>query len=204
MGSLISPLSAAKQRELLADLNYLNLGEIKAFCRKHGVPYAIWIETGGGGRQKAGEDDRKGVILDRIRRYLKTGAIPAATCFPAHVVRLDAPPQKLKATDRLCYGQYDPKRPAMVGLLESLTGGKFRHGALARILAREFWSQGIAPTYAEFAEAWLRAKEDHKRPNPEWAFLSDRSAGKETADWRQLRARKARQVLRVLDQLGLK
>ena len=204
MTSLISRLSAAEQRELLGDLNYLNLGEIKTFCRQHGIPFAIWIETEGGGRQKSGEDDRKGVILDRVRRYLKTGTIPAATCFPAHVVCLGEPPKKLKATNRLCYGQYDPKRAAMVGLLEDLTGGKFRHGALARILARELWSRGIAPTYAEFAAAWLRATDDHKRPNPEWAFLSDRSAGKETADWRRLRTRKAKQVLRVLDQLAPK
>jgi hypothetical protein len=185
----------------LPDLNYLNLGEIKAFCRAQGIPYSIWIETPDGGRQKTREDDRKGVILERIRGFLQTGNVPGATCFPARVVCLELPAKKLKATDRLYYPQYDPRRTALVELLSSLTGGKFRHGALARILAREFWSQGIAPTYQEFATAWLEARANHTRPNPEWAFLSDRSAGKETANWRQERARKAKQVLRELEQL---
>jgi hypothetical protein len=185
----------------LPDLNYLNLGEIKAFCRAQGIPYSIWIEKPGAERQKTREDDRKGVILERIRRFLQTGSVPAATCFPARVVCFEPPAKKLNATDRLYYPQYDPRRTALVELLSRLTGGKFRHGALARILAREFWSQGIAPTYQEFATAWLEARANHTRPNPEWAFLSDRSAGKETANWRQERARKAKQVLRELEQL---
>jgi hypothetical protein len=202
MPSLIAKLSPATQRELLADLNYLNLGEIKTFCRQRGIPYAIWIETADGRRVKTREDDRKGVILERIRAYLKTGTIPEATCFSANVVRLDEPPQSLKASDRLFYGHYDPERKAMLALLAALTGGKFRHGALARILAREFWSKGVAPTYAEFASAWLDVQANHTRPNPEWAFLSDRSDGKETTDWRRLRTNKAKKVLRVLNQLA--
>jgi len=92
----------------------------------------------------------------------------------------------------------------MLELLAKLSGGKFRHGALARILAREFWSKGIAPTYAEFASAWLDIQANHTRPNPEWAFLSDRSDGKETANWRQLRTSKAKKVLSVLNQLARK
>jgi hypothetical protein len=204
MASLLSKLSQAEQRELLADMNYLNMGEIKTLCKKHGIPYAIWIETSDQGRLKTRDEDRKGVILDRVRQYLKTGTIPPATCFPASIVCLDEPPLKIKATDRLFYGQYDPKREAMVVLLEKLTRGKFKHGALARILAREFWSKGIAPTYEEFASAWLRAQAEHTRPNPEWAFLTDRSEGKETAIWRQLRTRKAKRVLSLLDRLDSK
>lgn len=204
MASLLSKLSQAEQRELLADMNYLNMGEIKTLCKKHDIPYVIWIEARDQGRRKTRNEDRKGVVLDRLRQYLKTGTIPAATCFPASVVCFDEPPAKIKVTDRLFYGQYDPKRNGMVPLLEKLTGGKFKHGALARILAREFWSKGIAPTYQEFASAWLRAQADHTRPNPEWAFLSDRSAGKETANWRQLRTRKARRVLSLLDRLERK
>jgi hypothetical protein len=201
MAFLISKLTQAEQRDLLADMNYLNMGEIKTLCKKHGIPYAIWIEISDRGRLKTRDEDRKGMILDRVRQYLKTGTIPPATCFPASVVCVDKPLAKIKASDRLFYGHYDPKREPMVALLEKLTGGKFKHGALARILAREFWSKGIAPTYQEFASAWLRAQAEHTRPNPEWAFLTDRSAGKETANWRQLRARKAKRVLSLLDRL---
>jgi hypothetical protein len=201
LGQRSDPVRPGCRRTPLPDLNYLNLGEIKAFCRTHGIPYSIWIETSDGGRQKTREDDRKGVILERIRQFLQTRRVPAATCFPARVVCFEPAAKKLKATDRLYYPQYDPRRTALVELLSNLTGGKFRHGALARILARDFWSRGIAPTYQEFATAWLEAQANHTRPNPEWAFLSDRSAGKETANWRQLRARKAKQALRELEHL---
>ena len=71
---------------MCTDLNYLNLAEIKAYCRQRGIPYSIWIETADGRRVKTGEDDRKGVILERIRAYLKSGTIHDATCFPARVV----------------------------------------------------------------------------------------------------------------------
>jgi hypothetical protein len=118
------------------------------------------------------------------------------------VVCFDEPPKNIEATDRLCYGQYDKQNAGMTDLLKRLTAGKFQHGAIARFLAREFWSKGIAPTYGEFAEAWLTAKMEHKRPNPEWAFLSDKTDGKDTANWKQLRKEKARKVLEMLRQLA--
>jgi hypothetical protein len=64
----------------------------------------------------------------------------------------------------------------MANVLKKLTDGRFKNGAIARILARDFWSKGIAPTYEEFASAWVAASDDHTQPNPEWAFLSDRAA----------------------------
>ena len=204
MQSLISNLGKPEQRKLLEDLNYLNMGEIKAFCNKHSIPYSIWIETGSGGRRKTRDNDRKGVILDRIRLYLKTGGILPATCFPLNVVCFDDLPKDIKPTDRLHYGQYDKNSSAMVGLLEDLTGGQFKNGAVARILAREFWSKGIAPRLREFARAWLKARQNHERPNPEWAFLSDRSEHKHSPNWKQLRIVTAKRVLRILNEIGNK
>lgn len=201
MPSLISNLNTSEQRALLEDLNYLNMGEIKTLCRRHSIPYAIWIETGSG-RRKTSDHDRKGVILSRIRHYLLTGDVLNETCFPETVVCFDNLSKNIKATDRLFYGQYDKKSNAMISLLERLTNGQFRNGAIARILAREFWSKGSAPTYQEYAEAWVDARENHKRPNPEWAFLSDRSDRKDIANWKQLRARKAQQVLKILNRLS--
>jgi hypothetical protein len=201
MSSLISNLTKIEQQTLLEDLNYLNTGEIKGFCKRHSIPYSIRIETTNGNYKKTSDDDRKGVILNRIRHYLRTGNILGATSFPASVVCLDSPAIGIKATDRLRYGQYDKNGNAMVGLLKKLTKGQFESGAIARILAREFWSKGVAPTYQEYAAAWMSAREDHKRPNPEWAFLSDRADRKDTANWKQLREEKAKQVLKILDHL---
>ena len=83
--SLISNLTRSEQRKLLDDLNYLNTSEIKRFCKKHSIPYAISFETLDGRRRRTAEDDRKGVMLGRVRHFLTTGAVPPETCFPAAV-----------------------------------------------------------------------------------------------------------------------
>jgi len=194
----ISGLSESDKSRLLSDLNYLNMSEIRSFCERHSIPFSIWVETSDGRRRKTRDTDRKGVVLDRIRHFLKTGKSLPATCFPASVVCLDDLPKTIKPSDRLYYGQYDKQSRTMIGLLEKMTDGQFKNGAVARILAREFWGKGIAPTYREFAAAWLKAKEDHKRPNPEWAFLSDRTDRKDTSNWKRLRNAKAKRVLEVL------
>jgi hypothetical protein len=121
MPSLISFLPKSEQLTLLDDLNYLNMDEIREFCDEHKVPYTIWVESADKKLRRTRDDDRKGVILDRIRHYLKTGSIPDATRFPSSVVCYDDPPAKLKATDRLFYGQYDKKSESMINLLKSLT-----------------------------------------------------------------------------------
>lgn len=197
----ISRLPENEQQELLDDLNYLNTAEIKSFCKRQSIPYTIAIETSDGHRRKTNEDDRKGVILNRIRHFLKTGVVLGETCFRATVVCFEAPPAKLSPNDKLFYGQYDKANRAMITLLKNLTGGEFRNGAIARILARDFWSRGKAPTFREYASAWLQATREHSRPNAEWAFLSDRARGTAGPDWKKLRAKKASAVMNTLNRI---
>jgi len=198
----LSRLAKDERRELLDDLNYLNTAEIRSFCRRHSIPYTIAVEDRDGKRRKAKDDDRKGVVLDRIRHFLRTGVVLQETCFPAAVVCFEPLPETPTPEDRLFYGQYDKQSPAMIGLLQELTGGQFKSGALARIVARSFWSGGRAPTFREFAAAWLEVVRDHTRPNPEWAFLADRARGEAGSDWKALRARKAARVMAMLDRVG--
>ena len=202
-GSPISNLPTAERQELLRDLNYLNTAEIKNFCKRLSIPYRIAVETRGGARRKTNEDDRKGVILARIRHFLKTGEAPGETCFRHAVVCFDPLPQKLTSDDKLFYGQYDKANRAMIALLKDLTGGKFRNGAVARILARDFWTRGKAPTFREYARAWLRASKHHTQPNPEWAFLSDRHHKKAQGDWKKLRANKASRLISTLNRIAV-
>jgi hypothetical protein len=101
--SPISRLPADQQQGLLDDLNYLNIAEIKSFCKRHSIPYTIAIETKDGRRRRTNEEDRKEVILNRIRHFLQTGVILEETRFRATVVCFDA----LTPNDRLFYGQYD-------------------------------------------------------------------------------------------------
>ena len=203
-GSMISSLPPKEQQELLDDLNYLNLSEIKLFCNRHSIPYRIAIETPEGTRKITREDDRKGVILSRVRHFLRTGEILEGTSFKATVVCLDPLPKKITARDRLFYGQYDKSNRAMISVLRSLTGGEFKNGAVARILARDFWSKGKAPTFQEYASAWLRAVGEHTKPNPEWAFLSDRANKKNISDWKRFRKGKASRVMKTLDHISFK
>lgn len=199
--AFIANLAEKERRELLDDLNYLNLAEIKSFCARHSIPYRIALETEDGGRKVTREDDRKGVILHRVRHFLQTGVILEETRFSSAVVRFEPLAGNITADDRLYYGQYDKANRAMITLLKELTGGKFKNGAIARILAREFWSSGKAPTFRKYASAWLQASREHVRPNPEWAFLSDKAGKKAVSDWKKLRADKAAKVIEILDRV---
>jgi hypothetical protein len=194
--SLIAGLSQKEQKDLLSDLNYLNTGEIKKFCERHGIPYRIAVETMDGGWRKTKEDDRKGVMLRRVRHFLRTGGVLPETRFRLAVVSLEAIPGELAASDRLFYGRYDKSNRVVMGLLKELTGGEFEDGAIARILAREFWSSGKAPTFQEYAAAWLLARKEHTKPNEEWAYLSDRAGKKDVAEWKKMRERKAKEMMK--------
>lgn len=197
----ISKIPKGERQQLLDDLNYLNTSEIKAFCKRHSIPYTIVIENKEG-RRKTKEDDRKGVMLERVRHFLKTGVVLLETRFAAAVVCFEPLPEEIGADDRLHYGQYEKGNRRLTALLKDLTDGHYRDGAIARILMREFWSRGKAPTFREFASAWLAASREHTRPNPEWAFLSDRAQGSAGADWKKMRTKKAAQVLKMLSRIG--
>jgi hypothetical protein len=200
VASLLAKLPREKQEQLLDDLNYLNMAEIKSFCKRSSIPYRITIETEDGSTKITNEEDRKGVVLNRIRAFLQKGMIPGKTRFNARIVCFDPPPAKL--TPDVFYGRYEKSNRQMIALMKELTDGQFRDGAIARILAREFWTRGKAPTFKEFAAAWLQAVREHTTPNPEWAFLSDRTRGTAAKDWKKLRAKKAANVLKRLDQIA--
>jgi hypothetical protein len=202
--SFLSKLSKDEQQELMDDLNYLNISEIKSLCSHHSIPYRIAIETEDGGRRVTKDDDRKGVILHRIRHFLRTGVILQETRFQASVVCFDRLSDNITADNRLFYGQYDKTNRTMIALLKNLTDGQFENGAIARILAREFWSSGKAPTFREFASAWTLTSKEHLRPKPEWAFLSDRASKMAVPNWKKLRSRKASRVLKLLNQITSK
>jgi hypothetical protein len=51
---------------------------------------------------------------------------------------------------------------------------RFKDGAVARVLAMEFWTRGKAPTFEEFARSCTKAKaEEHRLLTPEYAYLTD-------------------------------
>jgi hypothetical protein len=202
VASALDKLNPAERAELLANIYYLNMRELHDFCAAHQIPYAIFFEGEDGRVRKSRDLDRKGIVIDRVVHFLTTGNIKPRTVFIKSVVRFDAKRNSPAEADRVYYGSYKDTEPQMLALMKHLTGGQFEAGAISQEVLRGCWTRGEAPTYREFARLWLKAREDHTKPNPEWAFLSDRAKGTAGADWKQLRNRKASAALALLNRIA--
>ena len=153
---------------------------------------------------KATKDtDRKPIVLARVRRYLMTGQAGEPTRIPAKIVREQNPPATLEPRDRLYYRWYAKEFEGVMRLLRDLTGGRFRDGAVARVVAMEFWTRGEAPTFEEFARSWTKAKaEEHRLLTPEYAYLTDLRHKRADGDWKAVRKAKAKSALGTLARIA--
>jgi hypothetical protein len=158
MSNFLSQLTKNEQARLLEELNYMNLQEIRGFCSERAIPYRVVAEYPNGTVKATKDTDRKPIVLARIRRYLETGQAGPPTCIRATIVREENPPARLGSRDRLYYRWYAKEFEAVMRLLRELTAGRFRDGAVARVLAMEFWTRGEAPTFQEFARSWTKPK----------------------------------------------
>jgi hypothetical protein len=200
---VLSQLDEAGQARLLEELNYMNLEEIRGFCSERGIPYRVMAEYPDGKVKATKDTDRKPIVLARIRRYLTRGDVGRATLIPAKVVRAQDPPSRLAPGDRLYYRWYAKEHEGVIRLLSDLTDGRFKDGAVARVLAMEFWTRGEAPTLDEFARSWTKAKtEEHRLLTPEYAYLTDLKHQRADGDWKSLRAAKARSALKTLERIA--
>jgi hypothetical protein len=198
MPSLIKHISTAEKKRLFEYLNYLNMEEFRSFCDKHKIPYTIYYESTNGLLKKTGDKDRKGIVLARIKKYLNTGKASKPTIIQKKIVCFQ-PLKNPKKTDRLNFGQYDWKNKKFFDLMKSMTENKFKDGALARKVIRQFWSEGKAPTLRQYAKAWLKENDSHTDPLPEWAFLTDKKKGISMKNWKSVRIHKARLAIKMLN-----
>jgi hypothetical protein len=182
------------------DLNYLNMKEIKDFCIRVGIPFKIHYYRDGKLRV-SGEIDRKSIILERIRGYVKNRDVGQATVYAKKVVCFDPLPKVLNSSDRIFYGQYKTTHKNILSLMKDLTDGKFKFGAISQEVIRDFWREEKTPTYRQFAHAWIKGIKAHTKPKPEWAYLTDLAAGMEKNAWKGLRQKKAKIVINYLHQL---
>jgi hypothetical protein len=202
MPNLLSQLTKDEQARLLQELNYLNLGEIRALCSKHRIPWKILAEYPSGRIMTTKDTDRKPIVLARIRAYLATGKIGPPTLIPAKIVRDDPPPAEPGPQDRLYYRWYAKEHSGILRALRELTAGRFRDGAVARVLAMDFWMRGEAPTLATFAQAWTTANANkHQLLTAEYAYLADLQHKRAGSEWKNLRKAKARSALQTLARL---
>jgi hypothetical protein len=201
--NVLSQLDEAGQARLLEGLNYMNLEEIRGFCSERGIPYRVMVEYPDGKVKATKDTDRKPIVLARIRRYLTRGDVGRATLIPAKIVRVQDPPSRLEPRDRLFYRWYAKEHKGVIRLLSDLTNGRFKDGAVARVLAMEFWTRGEAPTFAEFARSWTKAKtEEHRLLTPEYAYLTDLKHQRADGDWKALRKAKAQSALETLQKIA--
>ena len=203
MSNLLSQLTTSERARLFEELNYMNLEEIRGFCSERGIPYRIVAEHPSGNVKGTKDADRKPIVLARVRRYLATGQVGQPTRLSAQIVREESPPQRLGPRDRLYYRWYAREFEGVMRLLRDLTGGRFRDGAVARVLAMEFWTRGEAPTFEEFARSWAKAKaEAHRLLTPEYAYLTDLRHQRADRNWQVLRKAKARSALETLARIA--
>ena len=199
MPNLLSQLTASERTRLLEELNYMNLEEIRSFCCERGIPYRIVAEHADGTVRATKDTDRKPIVLARVRRYLTTGKVGRPTRIAAQIVREEDPPVRLGTHDRLYYRWYAKEFEGVMRVLRDLTDGRFRDGAVARVIAMEFWTRGEAPTFEEFARSWTKAKaEECRLITPEYAYLTDLKYHRADGEWKALRAARAKSVLKTL------
>jgi len=181
----------------------MNLAEIRSFCVPRGIPYRIVAEHSSGKVKATKDTDRKPIVLARVRRYLTTGDVGPASCIPLEIAREEKPPAQLGPGDRLYYRWYAKEHTGVIRLLRDLTAGRFRDGAVARVVVMAFWTRGQAPTFEEFARAWMKAKtEEHLLLTPEYAYLTDLKHRRADDNWKALRTAKANSALRTLARIA--
>ena len=119
------------------------------------------------------------------------------------IAREENPPARLTSRDRLFCRWYAKEFDGVMRLLRDLTAGRFRDGAVARVVAMEFWTRGEAPTFEQFARAWTKAKvKQHLLLTPEYAYLTDLRHQRVDGDWKALRKAKARSAVATLARIA--
>ena len=201
--NVLSQLTKTEQTRLFEELNYMNLEEIRGFCSARGIPFRIIAEYSNGKTKATKDTDRKPIVLARVRRYLTTGDVGRPTRIPARIVREERPPARLRPGDRLYYRWYAKEFGGVLRVLRRLTDRQFKDGAVARVVAMDFWTRGVAPTLEEFAGAWTTAKaEQHRLLTPEYAYLTDLRHQRANVDWKKLRDVKAKSALATLERIA--
>ena len=171
---------------------------MQAFCQAHDLPRFIRVELPDGRTRQTSDRERKDIVIRRILAFALRGEVEGPTVYRKDVVASGPLPERLSSRTRIRYGQYEKKNPRFVETLQRLTGGAYRLGMISRLVLRDFWTEGTAPTMKQFAEEWVRATAAHTEPRPEGAYLVDLSRGDDGPGWKQVRIEKAKTALEIL------
>lgn len=177
-------LNEQDQQLLYAALHYMKVSELKSCCHSLRLP----------------EQGKKGVLIQRIMNFIKTGIITESRVIPSSSQAASYPFQPLSKHALMLYGSYKNDTATRM-FFKSLIGPHFHFTAFGIDWLNDRWLQGNPPTYQEFATYWIEEteKRKYKKPEPkkEWAYINFLQQNRELSKtealfaWKKLRAEKA-------------
>lgn len=198
--NLLPPLSKKQQEALFIALDYMNMGEIKAFCNKHQISLA----------------GKKGLIITRIKHFLLTGELLQPKPMPIISKAQAGKNYPLKTSTLILHGAYKNDLKTRL-FFKKLIGKHFHFTAAGQDWIQQRWDNGKPPTYAEFAQAWQKEYERRTKteanPRKEWAYLNfmlryqkanpHASRTQMTAAWKKTRQEQADKAKAILNRIQL-
>ena len=153
--------------DILFNLIYLNMNELKSICNKFDISYNIYIQKNND-IIKTNETDHKIIIIKNLKHFLINNKIPSKTIYKSKIINYNTI-VNLNENDLVYYGQYKTTNKYILILMKRLTNNIFKFGAISQKIIRIIWRKNKLITYKQFAELWM--KENIKGINyPELAY----------------------------------
>jgi hypothetical protein len=146
-------------KELFDALHYMNMQELRAFCKAHHIP----------------STENKALLIEKIMHFVKTGTILPVIEFPANAFAKKGTVYPLEPNTKILHGSFKNDLKTR-NFFKKLVGDHFHFTAFGIDWIEERWFAGNPPTYQEFADMWQREYERRKKikaqPKKEWALLN--------------------------------
>lgn len=146
-------------KELFDALHYMNMKELRTFCKIHHIP----------------STENKAALIEKIMHFVKTGKILPVKEFPANVFAKKGMLYPLEPNTKILQGSFKNDLKTR-NFFKKLIGDHFHYTAFGIDWIEERWFAGNPPTYQEFATMWQKEYEYRKQtkvqPKKEWALLN--------------------------------
>ena len=181
------------------DLNYLNMSEVKMLAKKFQIPVYIHYVGAQGEIKKTNAIESKRYLLDKLYSYLALDAKQKPVIYSSEVVGLESTKSSFFPDDPILFGEFKSTNKAILKILKQLTNNEFHYGAIAFIEAHKLWRKGKVCSVRDFAELWKSARQQQEgKPLEEWAYMTDVSQGFNRSEWKEFRAKKAKELIKVI------
>ena len=155
----MNTISDQELKELFDSLHYMNMKELRTFCKAHNIPYV----------------EKKAALIEKIMHFVKTGIILSIKEFPANIFAKKGTLYPLEPNTKILNGSFKNDLKTR-NFFKTLIGNHFHYTAFGIDWIEERWFARNPPTYQEFATMWQREYERRKKtkaqPKKEWALLN--------------------------------